>query len=59
MANKHGNKRIICWPPFWNKVYSFEAIAGKWLPYDMVLSKQVSKFKKEPLLHRALNGQNS
>ena len=21
MANKHGNKRIICWPPFWNKVY--------------------------------------
>ena len=20
-ANKHANKRIICWPPFWNKVY--------------------------------------
>ena len=20
-ANKHGNKRIIYWPPFWNKVY--------------------------------------
>ena len=21
-ANKHANKRIIYWPPFWNKVYS-------------------------------------
>ena len=20
-ANKHANKRIIYWPPFWNKVY--------------------------------------
>ena len=20
-ANKHTNKRIIYWPPFWNKVY--------------------------------------
>ena len=23
-ANKHANKRIIYWPPFWNKVYVFE-----------------------------------
>ena len=22
-ANKHANKRIIYWPPFWNKVYDF------------------------------------
>ena len=21
-ANKHANKRIIYWPPFWNKVYN-------------------------------------
>ena len=21
MANRHANKRIIYWPPFWNKVY--------------------------------------
>ena len=21
-ANKHANKRIIYWPPFWNKVYT-------------------------------------
>ena len=20
-ANKHANKKIISWPPFWNKVY--------------------------------------
>jgi len=20
-ANKHANKRVIYWPPFWNKVY--------------------------------------
>ena len=23
-ANKHANRRIIYWPPFWNKVYSVE-----------------------------------
>ena len=22
-ANKHADKRIIYWPPFWNKVYDF------------------------------------
>ena len=22
-ANKHANRRIIYWPPFWNKVYEF------------------------------------
>ena len=25
-ANKHANKRIIYWPPFWNKVYALSQI---------------------------------
>ena len=26
-ANKHAHKRIIYWPPFWNKVYEARAVA--------------------------------
>ena len=25
-ANKHANRRIIYWPPFWNKVYVAEHV---------------------------------
>ena len=25
-ANKHASKRIIYWPPFWNKVYYGEKV---------------------------------
>ena len=44
-ANKHANKRIIYWPPFWNKVYRLDdgIIAEEsqlhkcWFPNDVFL----------------------
>ena len=34
-ANKHANKRIIYWPPFWNKVYANYKLQEKTASYDM------------------------
>ena len=36
-ANKHANRRIIYWPPFWNKVYSAKIceLHPKWVYPDL------------------------
>ena len=36
-ANKHANKRIIYWPPFWNKVYVGPGNIGSCLIIKMIL----------------------
>ena len=36
-ANKHANKRIIYWTPFWNKVYSGPAQQLQLFPLLLIL----------------------
>ena len=47
-ANNHTNKRIIYWPPFWNKVYCQDEDLGvvQSLPFSIGLLKSPLSHKK-------------
>ena len=47
-ANLHGNKRILKWRPFWNKVY-WGGGGGKWSHEQVENSSAIDRFLREIL----------